>query len=217
MRPCQLVCSMTTSMQDKAFRILKLICTKCLQKQKNKELEARVEALLNERDVLKGRVQQLKVSPCSDVIALHIFRCSSSPYLSHFTCSIQCLSQVRRQSMPAMLCRLHARSFMRLSAQYRQKHWPQIVHQRCGWHMPWRRRQPLQPQQPQQQLLQRQHARSQCRNSGRHLQRPGLRLLAHEASQLLADNTGSLRTMYQSRGLESTNSCRLAWPGAWSK
>ena len=32
-----------------------------LQKARNKELEARVEALLNERDVLKGRVQQLKV------------------------------------------------------------------------------------------------------------------------------------------------------------
>ena len=118
--------------------------------------------------------------------------------------------------MPAMLCRLHAKSFMRLSAHCRQKHWPQTVHQRCGWHMPWRRRQPLQPQQPQQQLLQRQHARSLCRNSGRHLQRLGLRLLAHEASQLLTDNTGSLRTMYQSRGLESTHSCRLAWPGAES-
>ena len=34
-----------------------------LQKERTKELEARVEALLNERDVLKGRVQQLKVSP----------------------------------------------------------------------------------------------------------------------------------------------------------
>lgn len=32
-----------------------------MQKARNKELEARVEALLNERDVLKGRVQQLKV------------------------------------------------------------------------------------------------------------------------------------------------------------
>ena len=32
-----------------------------LQKERTKELEARVEALLNERDVLKGRVQQLKV------------------------------------------------------------------------------------------------------------------------------------------------------------
>lgn len=72
MRPCQLFCSM----QDKAFRILTLICTK-LQKQRNKDLEARVEALLNERDVLKGRVQQLKVSPCSDVLALRMFRCSN--------------------------------------------------------------------------------------------------------------------------------------------
>lgn len=35
-----------------------------LQKERTKELEARVEALLNERDVLKGRVQQLKVSLC---------------------------------------------------------------------------------------------------------------------------------------------------------
>ena len=33
-----------------------------LQKKKNEELETRIEALLNERDVLKGRVQQLKVS-----------------------------------------------------------------------------------------------------------------------------------------------------------
>ena len=32
-----------------------------MQKARNKELEARVETLLNERDVLKGRVQQLKV------------------------------------------------------------------------------------------------------------------------------------------------------------
>ena len=79
MRPCQLLCSMTTSMQDKALRILTLICTKCLQKQRNKDLEARVEALLNERDVLKGRVQQLKVSPCSDVLALRMFRCSNYP------------------------------------------------------------------------------------------------------------------------------------------
>ena len=40
-----------------------------LQKARNKELEARVEALLNERDVLKGRVQQLKVRLTSDAIA----------------------------------------------------------------------------------------------------------------------------------------------------
>ena len=32
-----------------------------MQKERVKEMEARVEALLNERDVLKGRVQQLKV------------------------------------------------------------------------------------------------------------------------------------------------------------
>lgn len=75
MRPCQLLFCLTTSMQDKASRILTLTCTKCLQKQRNKELEARVEALLNERDVLKGRVQQLKVNPCSDVLALHMLRC----------------------------------------------------------------------------------------------------------------------------------------------
>ena len=34
-----------------------------LQKERNRDLETRIEALLNERDVLKGRVQQLKVRP----------------------------------------------------------------------------------------------------------------------------------------------------------
>lgn len=37
------------------------LCLVLMQKERVKEMEARVEALLNERDVLKGRVQQLKV------------------------------------------------------------------------------------------------------------------------------------------------------------
>jgi hypothetical protein len=62
-------------MQNRALRILTLTGPECLQKQRNKELVARVEALLNERDVLKGRVQQLKASPCTHMLAKHIQEC----------------------------------------------------------------------------------------------------------------------------------------------
>lgn len=60
-----------TSSQDQtsAWRPLRVLCVApeislLSQRERIGELEARIESLLNERDTLKGRIQQLKVGPC---------------------------------------------------------------------------------------------------------------------------------------------------------
>ena len=76
-----------------------------LQKARNKELEARVEALLNERDVLKGRVQQLKVSlPLMLLQRLHA-GCRCRQACSSITSPTVCLQCVATEITREEACR----------------------------------------------------------------------------------------------------------------